>query len=117
MLRPFLSLLLAAGCVHGAGLPADTAPESWLLVDQTRQRKIPVAVYEPRVTSQHPASLVLMSHGYGMKNTDYGFLARALAASGALVLSVQHDLPGDPPLPTGGDLYRRRRPVWTEGVR
>lgn len=61
--------------------------------------------------------MVLISHGYGVRNTEYGFLARAIAAQGFLVLSVQHQLPGDAPLATGGDLLARRRPVWEQGVR
>jgi pimeloyl-ACP methyl ester carboxylesterase len=93
------------------------APDSWTLVDHARGRSIPVEIYEPSAGSTGVQSLVLLSHGYGLKNTEYGFLARALAAKDLLVLSVQHDLPGDPPLATGQDLYRRRRPRWEEGVR
>jgi pimeloyl-ACP methyl ester carboxylesterase len=93
------------------------APESWTLVDPARGRSIPVEIYEPSAASTGVQSVVLLSHGYGLKNTEYGFLARALAANALLVLSVQHDLPGDPPLATGHDLYNRRRPRWEEGVR
>jgi pimeloyl-ACP methyl ester carboxylesterase len=104
--------------VDGARTSSPQVPESWLLVDHTRQRRVPVAVYDTRAASEGATTpVVLLSHGHGVRNTEYGFLARALSASGYLVLSVQHAVPGDPPLPTGDNLYQRRRPIWTEGVR
>lgn len=73
------------------------APFRWWPIDNARGRRIPVAVYEPAAGVPRHSRLVLVSHGYGVPNTEYGFLASALAAAGYPVLSVQHQLPGDPP--------------------
>ncbi len=108
--------LLGTVLVFVGMLASCRATSSWTLVDPVRGRSIPVEIYEPAAGPTGAQSLVLISHGYGLKNTEYEFLARALAANALLVLSVQHDLPGDPPLATGEDLYNRRRPRWEEGV-
>jgi dienelactone hydrolase len=60
--------------------------------------------------------LIIMNHGYGVKNTEYSFLAKPLAALGYFVVSIQHDLPDDKPLPRTGNLYERRMPLWKQGV-
>ena len=44
--------------------------------------------------------IAFISNGNTVKNTEYSFLANALAARGYLVASVQQDLPTDPPLMT-----------------
>jgi dienelactone hydrolase len=109
------STLSACKTGRGPETTARPAPESWVLLDETRQRRIPVAVYAPAAASSD-APLALLSHGHGVPNTRYAFLARALAARGFLVLSVQHQLPGDPPLAVAGDLFRLRMPVWIAGA-
>src|SRR3974377_45631 len=53
--------------------------------------KLPVAVF---------------NHGNTVKNTEYSFLANVMAARGYEVVSIQHDLPTDPPMVTKvGELY------------
>src|ERR1700738_3747721 len=44
--------------------------------------------------------VAIISNGNTVKNTEYSFLANALAARGYLVASIQQDLPSDPPLMT-----------------
>jgi predicted dienelactone hydrolase len=63
-----------------------------------------------------PRPLALISHGYGGRNTDYSFLAEALAARGYVVASVQHEMKDDPPLPAQGDPAVVRRPSWERGA-
>jgi pimeloyl-ACP methyl ester carboxylesterase len=101
-------LLLAA-----ATLAAVPGPRVLELVDTARARAIPVALYG--ATPGRPRPLALISHGYGGKNTDYSFIAEALAARGYVVASVQHELAGDPPMPTKGDPAVVRRPFWERG--
>ena len=36
--------------------------------------------------------VVMISHGYGVKNTEYSFIANSLAEQGYHVISIQHDL-------------------------
>jgi dienelactone hydrolase len=100
-LAPFALLLLAA------------APQELALVDASRGRAIPVALYG--ATPGRPRPLALISHGYGGRNTDYSFLAEALAARGYVVASVQHELAGDPPMPATGIPAVVRRPFWEQG--
>jgi predicted dienelactone hydrolase len=90
------------------------APQTLDLTDAPRGRAIPVAVYG--ATPGRPRPLALISHGYGGRNTDYGFLAEALAKRGYVVASIQHELAGDPPMPTQGDPAVVRRPFWEQGA-
>ncbi len=60
--------------------------------------------------------VVIISHGYQIKNTEYSFIANALATRGYFVVSIQHDLETDKPLPTTGNLFDRRKPLWERGV-
>jgi predicted dienelactone hydrolase len=83
------------------------------LVDTLHNRAIPVALYG--ATPGRPRPLALISHGYGGRNTDYSFIAEALAARGYVVASVQHELLGDPPMPAQGDPAVVRRPFWEQG--
>ena len=47
---------------------------------------------------------------------EYSSIANALAATGYFVVSIQHDLKTDKPLPTTGNLFDRRKPLWEHGV-
>lgn len=83
------------------------------MFDESRGRNIPVVVYQGETTNK---PVVIMSHGYGVKNTEYSFIAKVLAARGYFVVSIQHDLETDNPLPTTGNLFDRRKPLWERGV-
>jgi hypothetical protein len=64
--------------------------------------KLPVAVF---------------NHGNTVKNTEYSFLQNVLAARGYLVMSIQHDLPSDPPMVTKvGEIYVGRLAQIQRGV-
>ena len=109
-------MLAAAGCAAPApGRPAAApAPSTLELFDKSRQRRIPVALYG--AAAGRPRPLAILSHGYGGRSTDYGFIARALAARGYVVASIQQDLPGDPVPASQGDLATLRRPIWQLGA-
>ncbi len=60
--------------------------------------------------------IVVISNGYGVKNTEYTFIANKLAKSGYFVVSIQHDLPTDESLARTGDIFTLRKPVWERGM-
>jgi len=120
-----LLLVLLAACARPSlpaapttsAAPAPAAPvqvTELALQDAARERSVPVALYVAPGPGR--PRLALLSHGYGGRNTDYTFLAHALAARGYWVASVQHQLPGDAPLPKTGNPREVRRPSWLRGV-
>ena len=61
--------------------------------------------------------VAILNHGNTVKNTGYSFLANLMAARGYEVISVQHDLPTDPPMVTKvGELYVGRLTQIQRGV-
>jgi hypothetical protein len=76
------------------------------LYDTTRQRPVPVDLavrrdYEVKANmGLWKLPIAIISNGNTVKNTEYSFLANALAARGYLVASIQQDNPTDPPLMT-----------------
>ena len=61
--------------------------------------------------------VAVLSHGNTVKFTEYSFLANVFAARGYIVISVQHDLPTDPPMVTKvGEIYVGRLPQYERGV-
>ena len=50
--------------------------------------------------------VAILNHGNTVKFTDYSFLANVFAMRGYMSISIQHDLPTDPPMVTKvGELY------------
>ncbi|WP_247237542.1 alpha/beta fold hydrolase [Telluribacter sp. SYSU D00476] len=123
------SLLLLVGCAHkpsgtstrAVGIAKSQAkrPEvrrdTLTLFDKARNRVVPVALYSA-ASGKPEQKLAILNHGYGGTNRAYSFIAQALVAHGYLVASVQHELPGDEPLPTTGTPYEVRMPHWRRGV-
>src|SRR5215831_8375695 len=61
--------------------------------------------------------VAVLNHGNTVKFTEYSFLANVFAARGYEVISIQHDLPTDPPMVTKvGELYVGRQPQYLRGV-
>lgn len=61
--------------------------------------------------------VAVLNHGNTVKFTEYSFLANVFAARGYEVISIQHDLPTDPPMVTRvGELYVGRLPQIERGV-
>ena len=61
--------------------------------------------------------VAILNHGNTVKFTEYSFLANAFAARGYLVVSIQHDLPTDPPMVTKvGELYVGRLPQYQRDI-
>src|SRR6266436_7314236 len=61
--------------------------------------------------------VAVLNHGNSVKFTQYSFLANVFAARGFIAISIQHDLPTDPPMVTKvGELYVGRQPQYLRGV-
>src|ERR1700726_1106413 len=61
--------------------------------------------------------VAILNHGNTVKFTEYSFLANVFAARGYISVSIQHDLPTDPPMVTKvGELYVGRQPQYLRGV-
>jgi pimeloyl-ACP methyl ester carboxylesterase len=61
--------------------------------------------------------VAVLNHGNTVKFTEYSFLANLFAARGYIAISIQHDLPTDPPMVTKvGELYVGRQPQYLRGV-
>ncbi|WP_240935577.1 serine aminopeptidase domain-containing protein [Hymenobacter sp. HDW8] len=92
------------------------------LFDEARNRAVPVAIYEPgsgakrSPEKRRKLKLALLNHGYGNPNTSYKFVAYNLVAQGYFVVSIQHELPKEAPMPTTGNPQQVRRPYWERGV-
>src|SRR5450631_4032601 len=92
------------------------------LFDEARQRPVAVDLavrrdYEMKADDGYwKLPVAIISNGNTVKNTEYSFLANALAARGYLAASIQQDLPTDPALMTKIGLpYVGRREVYERG--
>jgi len=89
-------------------------------LDQSRNRKLPVAFYYPETDKKilNP-QVIIFNHGYGLnKGGDYlvySYLTEKLASKGYFIVSIQHELATDSLLPTEGNLQMARRPFWQNG--
>lgn len=86
------------------------------LTDARRARQVPVLFYRSAQSAGRSLKPAILSHGYGGQHSDYSFIATWLAANGYFVASVQHEIPGDQPLPSTGKPYEARMPSWQRGV-
>jgi len=61
--------------------------------------------------------VAVINHGNTVKFTEYSFLTNVFAARGYMTVSIQHDLPTDPPMVTKvGEPYVGRLPQILRGV-
>lgn len=118
------ALLLFTHCSVKKNIVSETHYETRLdtltLVDQSRNRKIPVAFYSPVTKKPLPnQQVVIFNHGYDFnKGGDYfvySYLTEKLASKGYFTVSIQHEQTTDQPLPTEGNLQVVRRPFWQLG--
>lgn len=94
--------------------------DSLELFDNSRNRKIPVAIYHPVLDKKvNKQQVVIFSHGYGENkggdNLIYSYLTENLASKGYYVISIQHELPTDDLLAMDGDFKITRKPNWDRG--
>ncbi len=88
------------------------------LFDKNRNRLIPIEIYINKILNakSHLKNPVIINHGYTIKNSEYTFIAEALAREGYFVISIQHDLETDPARARTGTLYEWGKPAWDRGV-
>lgn len=121
------SLLVLAGLVHISLTSAqsvtaehDVVRDTLTLLDTASQRTIPIAIYRHGDKAMDGSPVILFSHGYNENKPGtyllYRWLLEPLVKDGHVVVSVQHELVGDPPLEMQGDIRAARRPSWERGV-
>lgn len=117
------AIVLTALALLAGPAPAETshgAVQSRVLIDPRRGREIPIDVHLPvagnACLARRSCPVAFISSGYGLPHTSYRFIAQALAETGYLAVTVQHDLPGDPPLARSGNLVSIRMPMWQRGA-
>ncbi|QDP84182.1 alpha/beta hydrolase [Chryseobacterium sp. SNU WT5] len=90
-------------------------------VDSTRDRLIPVAIYQPVNLKVGNITPIIFSHGYGGNKgddyaVDYTYLLEALAEKGYFIISIQHELKNDDLLPMDEPFKTTRMPNWQRGA-
>jgi len=98
--------------------------ESFTFYDTSRENRpvaVDIAVRRDKEMQANAGMIKLpvaiFNHGNTVKNTEYSFLANVMAARGYEVVSIQHDLPTDPPMVTKvGELYVGRLAQIQRGV-
>jgi hypothetical protein len=98
--------------------------ETITFYDATRNNRavaVDVAVRRDKEMQANAGMITLpvavLNHGNTVRFTEYSFLANVFAARGYIAISIQHDLPTDPPMVTKvGELYVGRQPQYLRGV-
>ena len=98
--------------------------ESFTFYDASRENRpvaVDIAVRRDKEMQANAGMIKLpvaiFNHGNTVKNTEYSFLANVMAARGYEVVSIQHDLPTDPPMVAKvGELYVGRLAQIQRGV-
>lgn len=93
---------------------------STCILDTSRSRAIPIAVYQPQKVSSK-TKVIVFNHGYDANknihsNQTYSYLTRFLSQKGFYVISVQHELPDDSLLAMEGRFMVTRMSNWERGV-
>ena len=98
----------------------NTRLDTLVLNDKTRNRVIPIAIYQSQKKQKKASKLVIISHGYGQNKggayLGYSFIAEFLASKGYFVVNIQHELPTDDLIPMEGKPQVVRRPFWDRGA-
>jgi len=98
--------------------------ETMTFLDAARDNRpvqVDIAVRRDKEMQANAGLIVLpvavLSHGNTVKFTEYSFLSNVFAARGYMAVSIQHDLPTDPPMVTKpGEIYVGRLPQYQRGV-
>lgn len=94
--------------------------DTLILLDKSRNREIPIAIYQPKEAKKSNKIPIIFSHGYGENNgmdylIAYSYLTDFLVLKGYFVISIQHELKTDELLAMTGKLQETRRPNWERG--
>jgi len=111
-LKLLFLLLLVVNPVFASGYRVVSDPQ--------RQRNIPIQVSLPvnvaACSDDKQCPVVFLSSGYGVAYDKYAFISATLNKAGYLVVAIQHELPGDPPLAVTGHLFTERSENWKRGA-
>ncbi len=114
------SILLTVLAVISLALSTETLPQEVIIYDKFRDRHIPIETSMPEnsgfCSATQKCPVALISSGYGVKHNDYSFISQILNKLGYLVVSVQHELDGDPPLSRTPPFIETRKENWQRGV-
>jgi pimeloyl-ACP methyl ester carboxylesterase len=96
----------------------DVITDTLSFFDTARKRLIPLAFYRTASSTKQPVAII--NHGYAGANRGYtykaySYIANNLARNGYFVVSIQHDLAGDPEMPATGNIQLVRKPFWERG--
>ena len=123
-----ITVLLSVGAVLVAGYFTASKwaikHESLVFYDPARDnRPVPVDIavrYDKEMQANAgmiKLPVTVFNHGNTVKNTEYSFVANLFAMRGYMVISIQHDLPTDPPMVTKvGEIYVGRLNQIERGV-
>jgi len=114
MKKIYLTIIFICLAIYGSAQIDKIKSVKYNLFDSIRTRNVPVDLYFR--TDSSTKAVVIISHGYGLKNIDYSFITKRLVSLGYNVICIQHDLPTDEPLARDGNIYELRKPVWDRGV-
>lgn len=123
LLSLLATAVVAAVAIYVWAIKFDVRHEALALHDASRGRDIPVELSISRRAELKEMlfglkpRVALVNHGYTVRHNEYTFLANVLATQGYLVVSIQHDLPGDPPISMSGFPYVGRLPMYEAGVK
>ena len=122
--KVLFSLLAIAGVAVVWGylylIKYDIRREQLTLHDASRNRDIPVELAisrraEIKARFGFKPRVAVVNHANTVKNTEYSFFGDVLATQGYLVVAIQHDMPGDPPLSMQGFPFLGRMPSYQRG--
>jgi pimeloyl-ACP methyl ester carboxylesterase len=125
-MKRILTIVGAVAILAGAG----AASYVWLttinrtqlvLHDDSRDRDVPIQISESnwialKARFGFPRRVAIVSQGNTVKHTEYSFVGPILFSNGYMVVSIQHDLPGDPPLSQSGYPFVGRLPAYERAV-
>ena len=101
-------------------LSFSTFAEHMNIYDESRDRNVPISIAYPVnvkvCQSNSPCEVIFISAGYRVPYEKYAFLTDLLTKLNYLVVSIDHELPSDPPLSRVGDLYETRIENWQRGA-
>jgi hypothetical protein len=123
-IKILLSLCVLVGVGYFTASKWAIRHETMMFIDAARDDRpvaVDIAVRRDKEMQANAGLITLpvaiLSHGNTVKFTEYSFLANLLAARGYMSVSVQHDLPTDPPMVTKpGEIYVGRLPQYQRGV-
>ena len=102
-------------------LPIVVSAENITIRDSVRDRSIPIEINFPieyeNCTHQKRCQVAFVSAGNHVPFTKYKFITKSLNEHGYMTVSIDHELPNDPPLSKTGDLYQTRIENWKRGAK